>query len=144
MVRVADVTASLQRALKAPAFIDHFLGLLAMRAPDLRECIAVQRGAPQSVMARRCITTVLMAVGGVVRPDEVQRKFAECRRDGGVGMTSDLFPVWAGCLLDTVRRHDPEFGPELEAAWTRVLDAAGRDLAPYAEPAEPRAPGRGA
>lgn len=134
MVRVADASASLQRCLKAPAFIDHFLDLLALRAPHLRECIAVQPGAPQSAMARRCITTVLMAVGGVVPPAEVRRRFAECRGNGGVGMTPELFPVWAGCLLDAVRRHDPEFGPKVEAAWSRVLDAAGRDLVLCGDP----------
>jgi len=128
MERVAAVTSSLQRCLRAPGFLDHFLDLLALRAPHLRECIAVQAGAPQSVMARRCITTMILAVGGVLAPDEARRKFADCRNAGGMGMTPEVFPVWAGCLVETVRRHDPDFAPELEAAWTRVLDAAGRDV----------------
>jgi hypothetical protein len=126
--RVADVTASLQRCLSVPGFIDHFLDLLALRAPALRECMAAPTGAPRAVTARRCITTVLLAVGGVVPPAEARRRFADCRGGGGVGLTPGLFPVWAACLVDAVRRHDPEFGPALETGWTRVLDVAGRDV----------------
>jgi len=128
MERVADVTASLQRCLRAPGFIDHFLALLALRAPHLRECIAAPTGAPQAVMARRCITTVLLAVGGAVPSEAARRRFTECRGAGGVGLTPALFPVWAECLVDTVRHHDPGLTPEVEAAWTRVLNAAGRDV----------------
>jgi hypothetical protein len=127
MERVAAVTASLQRCLAAPGFIDHFLDLLALRAPQVRECIAVQTGGSQAAMARRCITTVLLAVGGAVPAEAARRKFTECRGAGGVGMTREFFPVWAGCLVDAARRHDPGFTPEVEAAWTRALDAAGRD-----------------
>lgn len=126
--RVAAVTSSLKRCLEAPGFIDHFLDLLALRAPQVREYLAANSGASQTVMTRRCITTLLMAVGGALPMEAARRKFVECRCTGGLGMTPELFPLWAACLLDTVRRHDPEIGPELEAAWQRVLDAAGRDL----------------
>jgi hypothetical protein len=138
--RVAEVTASLQRCLKAPGFLDHFLDLLALRAPHLRECIVAQTGASQPVMARRCITTMLLAVGGAVPLEDARRKFAECRATGGFGMTAELFPVWAATLTDAVRRYDPEFGPEVEAAWHRVLDAAGRDVVLCGEPACGRCP----
>ncbi len=133
--RVADATASLQRCLKAPGFLEHFLDLLALRAPHLRECIAVQTGGSQPFMARRCITTVLLAVGGAVPLEEARRKFAECRSSGGIGMTAELFPVWGATLVDAVRRYDPEFGPEVEAGWQRVLDAAGRDVVLCGDPA---------
>lgn len=138
MERVAAVTSSLQRCLRVPGFIDHFLDLLALRALHLRECIAAHTGTSQPVMARRCITTMLLAVGGAVPLEEARRRFAECRGGGAVGLTAEMFPVWASTLVDAVGRYDPDFGPEVEAGWRRVLDAAGRDVVLCGDPARGR------
>jgi len=36
-----------------------------------------------------------------------------------------LYDLWLDCLLQAARRHDPQFSPEIEAAWRRD---AGRGI----------------
>jgi hypothetical protein len=37
-----------------------------------------------------------------------------------------LYDHWLDCLVATARQHDPEFSPEIEAAWRETL-AVGID-----------------
>lgn len=129
MSRIERVTASLQRCLRSPAFIDRFLDLLSQRAPQVRACIAVHDGGPLRIMARRCVTTVLLAVARVVPPAEARRKFEDCRATGGPGMTPELYPHWAQALVLAAAEHDPLFSPDLEAEWRAVLAEGGHGLA---------------
>lgn len=127
--RLGDVTASLRRCLDHPDFVDRFLERLGGRAPGLRTCIEsnVDAGGLR-IMAQRCMTTVILAVAGVVSPEEARRKFGECRDSGGVGMTTELYPVWTACLLEAVREFDPEMDDALADAWNKALSAAGGRL----------------
>jgi hemoglobin-like flavoprotein len=126
---LADVTASLRRCLDRPEFVERFLGRLAERAPELATCINDEdQQSGIQVMARRCMTTVILAVAGSVSADEARRKFLECRTTGGPGMTPALYPVWAESLLDTLVEQDPEMNPDLARAWVRALRDGGQRL----------------
>jgi hypothetical protein len=121
MCRIERVTASLKRCLMSPAFLERFLVLLSERAPQVRACIETHHGGPLKIMARRCVTTVVLAVAGAVPPAEARLKFEDCRAAGGPGMTPERYPRWAEALILAAAEHDPLFGPDLEAEWRAVL-----------------------
>jgi hypothetical protein len=130
------VTASMRRCLDIDGFADRFLAQLAERAPELRACIHQNAGGALRPMARRCITTVLLAVAGVVPVDDAQRRFGECDATAGIGMSPELYPRWCDSVVAAAMECDPEADAALEAAWRAVLEAANDrlDLCPRQAP----------
>jgi hemoglobin-like flavoprotein len=55
------------------------------------------------------------------REGALLRRIAGRHGPDDLAIQGDLYPIWVDCLIEAVKRHDPEFGPEIERAWRTVL-----------------------
>jgi hypothetical protein len=115
--------ASLKRCLAVAAFMDSFYQSFVSSSKDVREKFRHTDLKRQGLMLSDSLYVLALAVQGQV--DSPARgalpRLAErhSRRDLDIG--APLYDHWLACLIDTARRHDPQFTPEIEAAWRATL-----------------------
>jgi hemoglobin-like flavoprotein len=115
--------ASLKRCLAVPAFMDNFYQSFVSSSKEVREKFRNTDLKRQALMLSDSLYVLALAVQGQM--DSPARgalpRLAErhSRRDLDIG--SPLYDHWLACLIDTARRHDPQFTPEIEAAWRATL-----------------------
>jgi hemoglobin-like flavoprotein len=115
--------ASLKRCLAAPGFMDDFYGRFVGSSAEVREKFKNTDMKRQAQMVADSLYVVANAVQseeGSPARRELPRIAARHSR-GERDIPPGLYDVWIGCLLETARGHDPQFGPEVERAWQEVL-----------------------
>jgi len=130
MARTMGVPDSLRRCLASPGFVGRFLTLLAGRVPP--DAMGNRPIDPEDgslrFMTGRCLTTLVLAVSGNVRPNELGTRFAECGAGGGFRLTRAVYPLWSACLMDALQDFDPRMDDALEAEWRETLATGARLL----------------
>jgi hypothetical protein len=128
MARTMGVPESLRRCLAAPGFVERFLALVTQRLPERSGDAAPADAGVLRMTTQRCLTTLVLAVAGVVPPAEFEARFRECICPGGPGMTPDTYIEWADALMTAVRETDPHMDAELAGDWQAALAAGARLL----------------
>lgn len=116
--------ASLKRCLAVPGFMDDFYGRFVGSSEEVREKFRDTDMKRQAQMVADSLYVVANAVQGEegsLARRELPRIAARHSR-GERDIRPGLYDLWIGCLLETVRVHDPQFGPEVERAWQEVLN----------------------
>jgi len=120
--------ASLKRCLAVPGFMDDFYGRFLGSSEEVREKFRDTDMKRQAQVLADSLYVVANAVqgeeGSLARRDLPRIAARHSRGDRDI--RPGLYDVWIGCLLDTARVHDSQFGPEVERAWQEVL-AFGAD-----------------
>ncbi|UTV29768.1 globin [Photobacterium atrarenae] len=70
-------------------------------------------------MLKASIAIILLAPSSEQARDSV-RNFG--KRHASIGVTADDFEIWLDCLLHTVSQCDPNYSPEVEAAWRQCFE----------------------
>lgn len=115
--------ASLKRCLAVPAFMDSFYQSFVNSSKEVREKFRNTDLKRQALMLSDSLYVLALAVQSQM--DSPARgalpRLAErhSRRDLNIG--APLYDHWLACLIDTARHHDPQFTPEIEAAWRATL-----------------------
>jgi hemoglobin-like flavoprotein len=115
--------ASLKRCLAVSGFMDDFYGRFVGSSAEVREKFKNTDMKRQAQMVADSLYVVANAVqseeDSPARRDlpRIAARHSRTERDIGPG----LYPLWIGCLLETVRAHDAHFSPEVERAWQDVL-----------------------
>lgn len=128
MARTLGVPESLRRCLARPGFTERFLALVAERVPIQRGRSGPTDAGVLRLTTQRCMTTLVLAVAGVVSAAEFEARFRECGCPDGPGMTPETYPAWAEALLTAVRETDPEMDTRLGGEWRAALAAGARLL----------------
>jgi hemoglobin-like flavoprotein len=116
--------ASLKRCLAVPVFMDDFYGRFVGSSAEVREKFKNTDMKRQAQM----VADSLYVVANAVQSEEGSLAWRELPRIAARHSRAErdvppaLYDVWISCLLDTVRAHDPQFGPEVERAWREVLN----------------------
>ncbi len=115
--------ASLKRCLAVPGFMDDFYTRFTGSSEEIREKFRdtdMRRQAQVLADSLYVVANAVQSEEGSLGRRELPRiaaRHSRAERDIRPG----LYDVWIGCLLDTARVHDPQFGPEVERAWQEVL-----------------------
>ena len=115
--------ASLKRCLAVPGFMDDFYARFMGSSDDVREKFRNTDMKRQAQVVADSLYVVANAVqgeeGSLARRElpRIAARHSRAERDVRPG----LYDLWIGCLVETVRAHDPQFGPEIERAWQEVL-----------------------
>jgi hemoglobin-like flavoprotein len=116
--------ASLKRCLATPHFLGSFYDSFMASSEEVREKFRDTDFERQTRMLADSLYALAVA--------------AQARREGSPGWADmprlaarhghadldirpGLYDNWLDCLIETARQHDPEFSPELEAAWRETL-----------------------
>jgi hemoglobin-like flavoprotein len=120
---VEPFIASLKRCLAVPGFLDEFYQAFVGSSEEVREKFRNTDLQRQARMLSDSLYALAVAVQGQVGSPawgDMPRLAARHGR-GDLDIRPALYDHWLACLLETARRHDPEFSPEIEAAWRATL-----------------------
>jgi hypothetical protein len=115
--------ASLKRCLTAPDFLLDFYGLFMASSDEVREKFKDTDFKRQT----RVLADSLWAMSVVAQGQEGSPAWgslpdlAKRHSRAHLDIRPGLYDQWLESLVEAARKHDPEFSPELEAAWRETL-----------------------
>jgi hemoglobin-like flavoprotein len=124
--QVGVFRASLKRCLAAPHFLGSFYDDFVASSEEVQEKFRKTDLDRQAKMLADSLYT--LAVAAQAKPGtnpawaEMPRLAARHSR-ADLDIKPHLYDHWLNCLLDAVRRHDPECSAEVEEAWRKTLSA---------------------
>ena len=125
---VETFLASLKRCLAAPAFLESFYARFVGSSEEVREKFQGTDMKRQARVLEDSLYVVANAVQGteysIAREALPALAARHSRQD--LDIPPRLYDQWIECLVETARGHDPQFAPEVEAAWRETL-AFGAD-----------------
>ena len=122
---VESFLGSLKRCLGVPGFMESFYQSFVSASEEVREKFRNTDLQRQARMLSDSLYVMAVAVqgqtGSPARGDLPRLAERHSRKD--LDIRAPLYDHWLACLIDTARRHDPQFTPEIEAAWRATLAA---------------------
>jgi hypothetical protein len=121
--------ASLKRCLATPHFLGKFYDSFVASSGEVREKFRNTDFEQQTRMLADSLYALAVAAqarreGSPAWADMPRLAARHSRAD--LDIRPGLYDHWLDCLVETARQHDPEFSPEIEAAWRDTL-AVGID-----------------
>lgn len=113
--------ASYQRAAQAPDFFSAFYNRLFEVRPDTRPLFAGTEFERQHKLLRHAIGLLLSFPEQPDGEPTILARLAERHSRRDLAIDPSLYPPFLECLLDTIKRCDPEFTPAVEHAWRTTL-----------------------
>jgi hemoglobin-like flavoprotein len=115
--------ASFNRCRASAGFLEAFYERFVASSEEVRAKFA-GTDMKQQVRALEdslyVIANAIQGQEGSIARDELPRIAARHSRSDR-DIRPELYDLWLECLIDTVHGHDPQFSPELEAAWRETL-----------------------
>lgn len=96
-------------------FYDRFMG----SSTEIRAMFVDTDMKQQRHLLRNGIMQLILHARGM--PDTKLRALGKSHSRGGYNIRPDMYGVWLDALLDTVRKHDPDYSEEVGVAWRRAL-----------------------
>jgi hemoglobin-like flavoprotein len=113
---------SLQRCNASPRFLDLFYERFLASSPKVQQKFANTDFVRQKRVLRASLYLILLAAEDEEKGPELYLKELATRHSSAhLDIGSELYDLWLDSLLETVRDCDPEFGPEVETAWERMM-----------------------
>lgn len=121
--QVERFRTSLKRCLAAPGFLAAFYDLFVASSDDVRERFRNTDMERQTrMLADSLYVLANAALSQEGSPGRASLPFiAERHSRRDLDIPPHLYDHWLACLLQTARRHDPEFDSTVEAAWRATL-----------------------
>jgi hemoglobin-like flavoprotein len=115
--------ASLKRCLAAPGFLDSFYERFVGSSEEVREKFRNTDMKRQVRALEDSLYVVANAVQGEENSLAREALPAIAARHGrqDLDIPPGLYDLWIECLVETVRSHDPQLTPAVEAAWRETL-----------------------
>ncbi len=110
---------SYDRCCKSPDFFNEFYALFLGKNPAIPPLFADTDFERQNQLLRHAIGLLMLYYRR--RESALLRRIAHRHGPDDLQVQGDLYPVWVDCLIESVKRHDTEFGPEVERAWRTVI-----------------------
>ena len=116
---------SYNRVIRGPAGTsgDFLAALYDLLVASSDEAASKFKGTDMAAQLRmlQASITVLMVFFATGRVNESLLRIAERHSKRSADISARLYEEWMDCLIETVRRFDPHFDLEVEAAWRAVF-----------------------
>jgi hemoglobin-like flavoprotein len=113
---------SLNRCAAKADFLDLFYERFLNSSPDVREKFANTDFVHQKRALLASFHLMLLAAEDEEKgPERYLRELAATHGKEQLDIGSYLYDLWLDSLLETVRECDPEWTPEIEQAWEKVM-----------------------
>ncbi len=113
---------SLARCNANPAFLDRFYETFLASSPKVREKFAHTDFTRQKRALRASLYAMLLAASDEDKgPERYLRDLAELHSSRRLSIGAEFYDLWLDSLLATVKEFDPEYSPEVEKTWERVM-----------------------
>ena len=119
---LAAFEASLKRCEARPDFFDVFYGNFLGSSPEVAEKFTGTNFARQKELLQTSLHHLLLVARDPKQgPDAYLEDVAVRHGAGQLAIGAHLYDLWLDSLLETVRACDPEWFPEVAAAWEEVM-----------------------
>ncbi len=113
---------SLARCNSSPAFLDRFYETFLASSPKVREKFAHTDFTRQKRALRASLYAMLLAASDEDKgPERYLRDLAELHSSKRLNIGAEFYDLWLDSLLATVKEFDPQYSPEVEKTWERVM-----------------------
>ncbi len=120
-MRPADrVMQSYGRCCASDTFFDDFYEQFLSSSPEIAEKFTKTDMSAQKHLLRAGILNLVLCARGM--PDTKLRALGASHSRTGFDIRPELYGLWVGALLRTVRRHDPKVTAEDLDAWQEVVN----------------------
>ena len=104
-----------------PEFFDDFYADFTSQSPEIRAFFAKTDMPAQKQALRSGLAFLIMYAAGKPMAITKLEQLGKSHSRGGYNIRPDLYPLWMGALIRTVKKHTPDFDATSEKAWKRVL-----------------------
>jgi len=113
---------SLRRCNTREGFLDLFYETFLASSPKVKEKFAKTDFVHQKRALRASLHMMLLAAEDENSgPERYLGELARLHSKGTLDIGAELYDLWLDSLLRTVGECDPQFSPEIEAAWEEVM-----------------------
>ena len=122
------VQLSYGRCCASPAFFDDFYDTFTSKSPQIKELFTHTDFVKQKKLLKESLTYVIMySLGSAVAADQM-KKLGQRHGRQGLNIPPQLYTMHLEALIQTIKKHDKKFRPELESMWREVMDNAIRAI----------------
>ena len=119
---IAKFDESLERCTASAEFTDRFYERFLASSPKVRQRFANTDFARQKRALRSSLNLMLLVAADEEKgPARYLNDIAERHSKRDLDIGAELYDLWLDALLETVKECDPQFSPEVEHAWERVM-----------------------
>jgi hemoglobin-like flavoprotein len=111
------VKASFDRCGESDGFYDTFYDTFLAKSPDIPALFAHTDFTKQKLLLKATIAIMVRHRIDDERARQVLAQVAQTHNRSRQNINPELYRLWLDSLCETVRQHDPEFSPALEAQW---------------------------
>jgi len=119
---------SLQRCNAHPRFLDRFYEIFLESSPAVAEKFAHTDFEHQKRMVRASFYLIVASSQEEGGPERYLDRLARRHSIHDADVGPELYHLWLQSLLEAVRECDPEWTPEVEAAWRETMQIGVRYL----------------
>ena len=121
--QVDTFRASLNRCLSAPDFLRRFYELFLESSDEVKEKFKNTDFPRQTRILADSL--YMMAVAGQLESNATawkeMERLAHTHSRNKLDIRPGLYELWLECLLKAAAAHDPQYSPEIDAAWRETL-----------------------
>ena len=111
------VQTSFDRCGESDRFYDTFYDRFLAKAPEIPALFAHTDFKKQKLLLKATITIMVRSRIDDSRAQQVLEKVAQTHNRNGYNIAPELYKLWLDSLCETVRQHDSQYTPVLEAQW---------------------------
>lgn len=117
--QVNELTTSYYRCRHDGGFLDSFYDLFLSKSPEVAGKFANTDFKIQKLMLRQSLLEMLCFDRGIAGTrEEIERLGL---RHEELGITPKMYSMWLDSLCEAIKKHDPNYTPELEQLWREAM-----------------------
>ena len=115
------VRTSFGRCTLTDEFLVTFYNILTQSSADVARMFAHTDMPRQRRLLKEALIYLISYPAGNEFSQQRVIELGNSHSRAGLNVRPELYDIWVDSLIKSIRRHDEQFSPALEAAWRRVL-----------------------
>ncbi|MEX2287174.1 MAG: hypothetical protein WD648_08805, partial [Planctomycetaceae bacterium] len=115
------VRTSFGRCTLTDEFLVTFYNILTHSSADVARMFAHTDMPRQRRLLKEALIYLISYPAGNEFSQQRVTELGNSHSRAGLNVRPELYEIWVDSLIKSIRRHDEQFSPALEAAWRRVL-----------------------
>lgn len=116
------VQQSYGRCCMSPSFFSDFYTDFIGTSPQIRAKFVNTDFKKQNALLRQGIAFLIMYNAGSATATSAINRLGQSHAKGALNIDPSMYELWIGALMRTVKKHDRQYTPLLDAEWRKVLN----------------------
>lgn len=121
-----EVVSSFYRCRRDGHFVDTFYELFLSKSPEISQKFANTDFKIQKLVLRQSLLEMICFDRGMAGTREEIVRLGSHHKE--LGITPGMYSLWLEALCEAIRKHDPEYTPEVERNWREAMRKSIREM----------------